>query len=116
LDLSSGYAGDAYDEPHCLDEEWMAYTRAFFEGRPPETKRVGLAYMLNSRWARSNTDSTATAPTADNQWHKGGSHLMLIVPDAAMLEWFPTEPSPEGGAYVMWAGSPYVHLMIPVPE
>lgn len=54
--------------------------------------------MLNSRWAFSKTDRSATAPTADNRWHEGGSHLMLVVPDPAMLEWFPTEPTPKGGA------------------
>ena len=80
------------------------------------TKRVGLAYMLNSRWAGSNTDLAATEPTAANQWHEGGSHLMLIVPDPAMLDWFTPEPTPEGGAYVMWAGTEYAHLMIPIPE
>ena len=107
---------DSYDEPHCVDDEWLAYLKAFLGGRPPATKRVGLAYMLNSRWAGSNSDLTATGPTANNQWHEGGSHLMLIVPDPAMLGWFPTDPTPKGGAYVMWAGTPYVHLMIPIPE
>ena len=110
------FPGDSYDEPHCLDDEWLAWIKTFLEARPPATKRVGLAYMLNSRWAGSNTDPEATAPTADNQWHEGGSHLMLIVPDPAMLEWFPTEPTPKGGAYVMWEGTHYAHLMIPIPE
>ncbi len=108
--------GDSDDLPECLDDEWLAFNKAFLEGRPPATKRVGLSYMLNSRWAGSNTDPAATAPTADNHWHEGGSHLMLIVPDPAMLEGFPTEPTPKGGAYVMWAGTPYAHLMIPIPE
>ena len=110
------YPGDAYDEPHCLDAEWLDYMKAYMAGAPPTTKRVGLAYMLNSRWAASNTDLAATEPTAVNQWHEGGSHLMLIVPDPAMLDWFTTEPTPEGGAYVMWAGTEYAHLMIPIPE
>ncbi len=107
---------DDYFEPHCLDDEWMDFIKAFIGGNPPATKRVGLAYMLNSQWAASNTDPVAKGPTPDNQWHEGGSHLMLIVPDPAMLSWFPTEPAPEGGAYVMWPDSPYVHLMIPIPE
>ena len=72
--------------------------------------------MLNARWAVSNTDRLATEPTADNQWHEGGSHLMLVVPDPAMLEGFPTQPTPRGGAYVMFPGTPYAHLMIPIPE
>ncbi len=49
--------------------------KAYLEGTPPATKRLGLSYMLNTRWAVSNTDRTATEPAADNQWHEGGSHL-----------------------------------------
>ncbi len=33
-----------------------------------------------------------------------------------MLDGFPTEPTPRGGAYVMFAETPYAHLMIPIPE
>ncbi len=107
---------DSYFEPHCLDEEWMDFIKAFIGGEEPPTKRVGLAYMLNSRWAGSNNDAAAKEPTPDNQWHEGGSHLMMIVPDPALLDGFPTDPTPEGGAYVMWKGNPYEHLMIPIPE
>lgn len=110
------FPGDSNYAPECFDDEWFAFLRAYIEGRPPSTKRLGLSYMLNARWAVSNTDRTATAPTPDNQWHEGGSHLMLVVPDPALLEGFPTEPTPRGGAYVMFAGTPYAHLMIPIPE
>lgn len=108
--------GDSNYSPECFDDEWFAFLKAYLEGRPPSTERLGLSYMLNAKWAVSNTDRTAREATADNQWHEGGSHLMLVVPDPAMLEWFPTEPTPKGGAYVMFAGTPYAHLMIPVPE
>jgi hypothetical protein len=110
------FPGDSNYAPECFDDEWLAFLKAYLEGQSPSTKRIGLSYMLNARWAVSNTDRTATAPTAHNQWHEGGSHLMLVVPDPAMLEWFPTEPTPKGGAYVMYSGTPYAHLMIPIPE
>ena len=41
---------------------------------------------------------------------------MLIAPDPAFLDSFPSKPTPEGGAYIMWKGNPYEHLMIPIPE
>jgi hypothetical protein len=110
------FRGDSNYAPECFDDEWLAFLKAYLEGRQPSTKRIGLSYMLNARWAVSNTDRAATAPTADNQWREGGSHLMLVVPDPAMLEWFPTEPTPNSGAYAMFSGTPYAHLMIPVPE
>jgi hypothetical protein len=55
----------------------------------------------------------AKAPTANNQWHHVGSHVMIAYPDAKMLEGIPTTPS-KNGAYVMWAGTPYAHVMFPV--
>lgn len=103
------------DEPMCLDGEWMGWLKAFAAGDKPKTKKVGLAYMLNSKWAVSNVDPTATDPTDDNQWVEGGSHLMLIAPDLELLAAFPTEPH-DGMPYVMWKDTPYAHVMIPVPE
>jgi hypothetical protein len=61
----------------------------------------------------SNIDPFATEPTADNDWVVEGPHIMVIVPDAAQLAGLPDKPR-EDGAYLMWAGTPYVHIMIPV--
>jgi hypothetical protein len=108
--------GDSIDEPQCLDDEWLEFTRNFLAGRPHTTTRTGLAYTFNAQWAASNTDAMATEPAPGNQWHEGGSHLRMLVPDLETLDGFPTEPTPNGGAYVMWKGTPYVHLMIPIPE
>jgi hypothetical protein len=38
---------------------------------------------------------------------------MLIVPDPATLAGFSTDHL-SGGPYVMWTGTPYAHLMVPV--
>ncbi|EOK5967445.1 hypothetical protein ACM6XU_001918 [Vibrio parahaemolyticus] len=51
--------------------------------------------------------------TDDNQWIVEGPHLMIITPDQALLDSLPTDPS-YGGPYVMWKGTPYAHIMIPV--
>ena len=83
-------------------------------GKPgPDMKQVGYSYMLSANDWESNTDGKAKAPTADNQWHHVGSHVMIAYPDAKMLEGIPTHPS-KNGAYVMWAGTPYAHVMFPV--
>lgn len=108
--------GDANHEPMCLDEEWLGFIKAFLSGTDPVIKRVGLAYMLNTHWQGPNTNWTDTGPTAANHWHKGGSHLMMVVPDAALLAGYPTTPSPNGLPYVMFAGTKYAHVMIPVPD
>jgi hypothetical protein len=42
-----------------------------------------------------------------------GPSLMIFVPDPAQLAGLPTTPQTEG-PYVMWPGTPYAHLMVPV--
>lgn len=51
----------------------------------------------------------------DNQWVRTGPHLMVIVPDKALLEGIPTDPR-AGGPYVMWKDTPFAHVMIPVTD
>lgn len=106
--------GDANYEPMCNDAQWMKFVDAFLSGEEPEVSALGVSYMLSSKWATSNIDPTATEPTPDNEWVEGGAHLMVIVPDPAMLEGYPDDPGP--GPYVMWKGTPYAHLMIPMED
>jgi hypothetical protein len=40
---------------------------------------------------------------------------MVIVADTGQSEGLPTDPN-SGGAYVMWKGTPYAHIMIPVAQ
>ncbi len=99
--------------PMCLDEEWLAAIRAY--GRRDASyrpSRIGIAYMLAGDNGSSNVDPFAAGPSADNQWIVEGPHLMVIQPDPAALEGLPTDPH-HGGPYVMWAGTPFVHVMIP---
>ena len=53
------------------------------------------------------------APTPTNEWHHLGPHVMVVYPDKAMLAGLPTKPS-TNGPYVMWADTPYAHVMWPV--
>lgn len=106
--------GDDNYEPMCNDAQWMAWIRAFFYGEEPRTTALGVSYMLNSRGGTSNSDPMATDPGAVDDWVESGAHLMMIVPDPAMLDHYPDVPGP--GAYVMWKGTPWVHIMVPMEE
>lgn len=103
--------------PMCADETWMPWAAGWLQGEPYEPQnRLGLAYMLAGDTATggaSNIDPDAKAPTADNQWVVEGPHVMLIVPDEEMLSHITDDPS-VGGPYVMWRGSPFAHVMMPV--
>ena len=69
--------------------------------------------MRNFQTHNSNTDPFATGPTDDNHWVVTGPHIMLISPDPNTLSGLPTDPS-GGGPYIMWHGTPFAHVMIPV--
>ena len=51
--------------------------------------------------------------TADNQRGHHLPHLMIVVPNLASLEGISTDPN-NGGPYVMYAGTPYAHIMAPI--
>lgn len=102
--------------PMCVDAQWMSWLDAYVNQRDQvEVTGVGLAYMLQGDGGVSNIHPYAEEPTADNQWVATGPHIMLIVPDPALLAGLPTEPS-AGGPYVMWKDTHLVHVMIPVEE
>jgi hypothetical protein len=101
----------------CADAEWLAWNDAYMmQMKDYKPKQFGLAYMLAGDPkgdGASNIDPFATTATADNQWVTEGPHVMILVPDPAMLEGISTDPN-SGGPYVMWKGTPYAHIMMPV--
>lgn len=103
--------------PMCADETWMPWADAWVNGKPYDgPQRLGLAYMLagdTPEGGASNIDPQARQPTADNDWVVEGPHIMLIVPDEAMVAHLPTDPD-SGGPYVMWRGTPFAHVMVPL--
>jgi len=106
----------AGEEPEamCMDKAWSGWADAYMTKKnPPAPKGVGVAYMLRGDHGASNTDPFATGPTATNQWVVSPSHVMLLVPDAKMLDAYPTDPH-AGGPWVMWKGTPYAHVMVPM--
>lgn len=101
-------------DPMCLDESWLALVDAWVNRAEPTIANVGIAYMLRGDSGASLSDPFATGPDDADDWYVTDSHLMIAVPDPAMLEGLPTDPA-GGGPYVMWAGTPYAHIMAPVP-
>lgn len=101
--------------PMCMDEHWQVWMAAFMAGETPSITGIGTSYMLQGGYFASNSDPSIQTPAEGDDWLFDGPHLMMVVPDPAMLEGYPTEHG-TGGPYVMWAGTPYAHLMIPTGE
>mgnify|MGYP001820682580 FL=1 len=98
--------------PMCMDGEWMEWADAWSNKKEYAADRIGISYMLAGDEGASNIDPFAEGPTDDNEWIVEGAHLMIIAPPG-MLDTFPTDPD-SGGPYVMWKGTPYEHLMVPI--
>jgi hypothetical protein len=107
------FAGASGDDPMCVDKQWQAWADAWEKKAPPKITGTGIAYMLKGDKGASNTDPFATGPTATNDWVVAPPHIMVLYEDLKMLDAFPTDPK-SGGPWVMWKGTPYAHLMVPV--
>ena len=101
-------------DPMCFDANAGKWVAAWVAHKPPPAGVVGVMYMLEGGTDASNTDPYATKPTAKNNWVSTGPHIM-IVGSKEILAGHPAGAKPNTSEpYVMWAGTPYAHLMVPV--
>jgi hypothetical protein len=100
-------------DPMCADAVWQQWFHSYMAAEPPTVTAVGTAYMLAGGADASNTDPFATGPAPGESWVMSGPHIMILAPDPAMLEGYPTDPT-VGTPYVMWKGTPWAHVMVPV--
>lgn len=101
-------------DPMCFDANAGKWIDAWLHHKAPPQGATGVMYMLEGGTDASNTDPYATKPTAENNWVKTGPHLM-IVGSKDILAGHPAGAKPDTSVpYVMWAGTPYAHLMVPI--
>jgi hypothetical protein len=103
------------NDPMCVDDQWMGFMGAMMTKAAPKVSRIGIGYMIapgSSSWG-SNTDPFAMKATADNEWGNDPPHVMLLVTDPSALEGLPATRQ-TGVPWVMWKGTPYAHIMVPV--
>lgn len=101
-------------DPMCFDANAGKWAEAWIGHKTPPAGTVGVMYMLEGGTDASNVDPYATKPTASNAWISTGPHIM-IVGSKEILAGYPSGAAPDTSApYVMWAGTPYAHLMVPV--
>ena len=102
-------------DPMCWDKNAGAWIDAYLNHKTPPAGSMGLMYMLAGGTDASNTDPYAAKPTATNHWIKTGPHIMIVGADASFYDTYPKDAEPDTKTpYVMWAGTPYQHLMAPI--
>jgi hypothetical protein len=101
-------------DPMCGDANAMEWAMAWIEKKDPPADKVGFMYMLAGGTDASNTDPYATEPASGNHWVETGPHVM-IVNAMDVLATYPSDAEPDTSRpYVMWPGTPYAHVMVPV--
>jgi hypothetical protein len=101
-------------DPMCADQAAMSWVHAWLTHATPPTGKVGLMYMLEGGTDASNTDPYAGKPKSAH-WIKTGPHVMVVGAEPSFYDQYPKLSDPDTSApYVMWADTPYRHLMVPV--
>lgn len=102
-------------DPMCMDKTAWEWAGAWMSHKDPASGKVGFMYMLSGGTDASNTDPYATKPADGNHWVKTGPHVMIVGAEASFYDMYPKGADPDTSVpYVMWPGTPYQHLMIPV--
>lgn len=100
------------NDPMCMDKNAMQWVQAWMSKTQPKISGVGIGYMLQGGSTANNDDPYAKAPPAGKSWLMEPPHLMVfgITIDPAVHSSTPDTSRP----WVMWKGTPYEHLMVPV--
>jgi hypothetical protein len=102
------------NDPMCVDKNGLAFIMAVMEKKEPPPG-VGFGYMLQGGGSASNADPYAPPPT-DGKWEPDdGPHVMIFGAKEAMDGYPQPKSNPDvTQPYVMYPGTPYAHLMMPV--
>jgi len=103
--------------PMCNEAVWDALIGAMLSKGNFDSDQFSVSYMLAGEGTAlgvSNSDPYATEPDKSDDWIKEGPHLMIVVPDRAMLDGMSTDPSDP--VYVMWKDTPYAHIMVKISD
>ena len=120
LAFTANMMGDSMDPrmatPACMDSNAMAWANAYMNQEVPKLKNDGWAWMIHGDTGADNFRAFSEgdkAGTNPEDWIESGAHLMLMPKDPSTLDNTTTDFT-TGSPYVMFKGTPYVHMMIPV--
>jgi hypothetical protein len=100
-------------DPMCLDKNGLEWANALMAKKDPPKDKMAIGYMLMGGSDASNTDPFATEPKAGSRWVDTGPHMMVLnIGDH--FAGYPTTATNTKVPYIMFPGTPYAHLMIPV--
>jgi hypothetical protein len=103
------------NDPMCLDRNGFEWFKALLAHENPPEGKVWIAYMLKGGSDASNDDPFASEPQAGKKWVQTGPHVMIGGPGITkMLDSYPTSADDTRRPYIMFGGTRYEHVMLPV--
>ena len=118
-DPENGWVDPHEAMPACGDAEFFKWVTAYFNQTIPgeAMEKDGYAWMLHGDMGEDNTKPLVLnkEDAAEGHWIESGPHLMRMPKDPASLDGMTTDFN-SGEPYVMFAGTPYAHVMYPVGD
>ena len=102
------------NDPMCGDANSMDWAMAWMGKTEPPKGKVGFMYMLQGGPSGSNTDPYAMTPPAGEKWVETGPHVMIVNATGMMAGYSGGAHPDTTKPYIMWEGTPYAHLMLPI--
>ena len=104
---------DPAGTPLCADDNGMAWAKAVGAKEDPP-KKIGFIYMLAGDTGTTNHDPHERM--THQHWVQTGPHVMIVGPMVKEMGGYPrnVDVSDASQPYVMFPGTPYEHLMLPV--
>ena len=104
--------------PTCHDKVGVQWMKGYMAGEKPQMERDTYMWMLHGDLGEDNTTSgvlNKTDAKDQSQFIVSGPHLMLMPKDPTSLDNL-TDDFTLGVPYVMFKGTDYAHVMIPVDD
>src|SRR5262249_51398801 len=103
------------NDPMCLDQNGLEWFKALLAHETPPEGKIWFAYMLKGGSDASNDDPFASEPATGKKWVQTGPHVMIGGPGITkMLDSYPASADDTRRPYIMFGGTPYEHVMLPV--
>lgn len=100
--------------PMCSDPASIEWANAFRARQaPPLGRPIGISYLLQGTWFPSVRDPYVK-PAPGMSGVSTGPMLMIVNVPRTALAGYPHDAANPGQPFVMYAGTPYEHLMVPV--
>jgi hypothetical protein len=100
-------------DPMCFDSAGSEWIMALMHGTEPPDGHMGLGYMLMGGWNARSAGPADVGRDAEGAWVDTGPHVMIVNIGDRFGD-YPTTADDPTRPYIMWAGTPFAHLVIPL--